>query len=179
MSLKLDGLSDEAVLDDAKINNGVWIHLESASSDPTTGLPVPLYLGGDQSKPQRALVRSYRCKAIKEAEAKLQKDGFVKVRLAKKKERDGVIAESSALKENVRFSLMLVALDNVGKGGGVQQVEPQDAMEIHASSAYDNIVQQVREAAYDDSNYLAGADTEAGNASTPIKTGPKTGTSAS
>lgn len=166
MELQLDGLAKEAVLDEDKVNNGVWVHLDSATPDPDTGLPTPLYLRGDPSKPQRALVRSYRCRAIKEAEAERQKSGFTKIRLAKKKDRDGVIAESSILPEETRFSYFLVALDNFSKVGGVQSVSQQDAEAIHGMTSMDNIVQQVREAAYDDALFAASEATPEGNAST-------------
>lgn len=163
--LQLDGLSKAAVLDADKVNNGVWVHLESAALNDD-GVPELLYLNGDTTKPQRALVRSYRCQAVKEAEAARQKSGFVKIRLAKKSERDGVIAESSILPEADRFSLLLVALDNVSAAGGIQQVDAESAKKIHGMSAYDTLVQQVRETAYDDGLYVATADTPAGNAST-------------
>lgn len=165
MELQLDGLSQDAVLDDAKVNGGVWVHLDSASIDAETGQPSPLYLNGDEAKPQRALVRSWRCKAIKDAEAARQKSGFVKIRVAKKKDRDGVIAESSILPEADRFSYFLVALDNFGKAGGVQQVSTEDAKAIHSMSSMDSIVQQIREAAYNDDLFVAGEETDPGNAS--------------
>lgn len=170
MELKLDGLAKEAVLDEDKVNEGVWIHLDSAATDQATGQTKPLFLkdaeGNDlPDKPQRAKVRSYRCKAIKDAEQQRQKDGFVKVRLAKKKDRDNTIAESSILPEAERFGYLLVALDNFGAEGGVQEVSQADGQAIHGMSAMDSITQQIREAAYDDDNYLADGATKPGNVS--------------
>lgn len=170
MDLKFDGLDQAALLDSDKVNNGVWVHLDSAQSDPTTGKPLKMYLNGDPAKPQRVLVRSYRCQLIQAAEAKQQKDGFVRVRLAKKAERDDVIAENSLLSDAKRFGLMLAGLDNFSAAGGVQLVSPADGEAIYGMTAFAAINQQVRETAYDDSQYLATADTEAGNASTLAKT---------
>lgn len=175
MQIKLDGLSKEAILDEDKVNNGVWIHLDSAATDPVTGKSMPLYLRDSDgnailSKPQRAKVRSYRCRAIKEAEAKRQKDGFVKIRLAKKKDRDDTIAESSILPEADRFGLLLVSLENFSAAGGVQDVSPEDGMAIHGMSQMDSIVQQIREAAYDDDNYLATESTAPGKGSASTST---------
>lgn len=164
MDIVIDGLAKEAMLDEEKVNNGVWVHLDSAVMDADGQYP-PLYLGGDTTKPQRALVRSYRCKAIKEAEQKRQKNGFVKIRMAKKADRDGVIAESSILPEADRFALLLVALDNFGKAGGVQQVSEADAKALHGMTAMDSIVEQIRQAAYDDDLFMATVDTPQGNGS--------------
>lgn len=168
--LQIDGLSHEALLDEDKVNNGVWIHLDSAATDPDTGMPTPMYLGGDEAKPQRALVRSYRCKAIQDAEQKLQKDGFVKIRLAKKKEKDRVIAESSILSPARRFSLTIVALENFSAGGGVQQVTPEQGAWFYGESSMAAIVEQINAASYDDDNYLASAATAAGKPSPSIQT---------
>lgn len=166
MSLKLDGVAKDAVLDADKINNGVWIHLDSAKMNDEGEYP-PMYLHGDKTKPQRALVRSRRCQAIKDAEEKRQKAGFVKMRVAPKKEKDRVIVESSILPPEEHFAIILVALDNFGADGGIQQVDPADAKMIHEMSEYDGIVEQIRQACFDDTNYLAGPETEAGNASPP------------
>lgn len=165
MELQLDGVSADALFDEDKVNNGVWIHLESAKDDETNET-YPLYLDPETKRqPQRALVRSHRCRAIRDAEEKLQKDGFVRVQKAKKKEKDGVIAENSILKSERRFAFFLAAVDNLSKKiPGVQRVSESDAITIYKSEAYANISQQVREAAYDDSLFLVGADTEAGPA---------------
>lgn len=164
MDIKLDGLAKEATLDEDKVNNGVWIQLDSTIMDDEGRFP-PLCLNGDPNKPQRAKVRSYRCKAIKDAEAERQKTGFVRIRLAKKKDRDSVIAESSILPEAERFSYLLVALENFSAAGGVQAVSREDAVAIHGMTALDSIVEQIRQAAYDDDNYMATAETPAGNGS--------------
>lgn len=174
--LKIEGLDlggAEPELDADKINNGVWIHFDSAIMNDDGDYP-PLYLKGDTSKPQRALVRSYRCKAIKEAEKEQQKLGFTKIRVAKKRDKDGVIAENSILSDETRFSLFLVALENFGANGGEQRLTPPQAKAFFAATEMDNFVQQIREAAYDDKNYLAGPETEAGNASAPSQTAQKT-----
>lgn len=181
MSLDLSGVAKDALLDEAKINDGVWVHLDSPDRDPETGAPIPMYArkpdgSQDLSRPQRALVRSHRCKAVKEAETKRQKTGMVKFRLAKKKERDDVIAESTILPKDMYFSLVLVALDNFGKAGGRQDLDADAAKQLYAMSDYDHIVQQITETSYDDEPYKAGPGTDAGNgseSSTSVTTTPK------
>lgn len=165
MNLDLGGVGKDAVLDANKVNNGVWTHLLSAETDPETGQQKPCYLNGDERYPQRALVRSYRCQAIKDAEEAKQKKGFVKIRLAKKKDRDNTIAESSILSEKERFTHLLIALENVGSAPGIQHILVEDAKALHGMSEYDSWVQQIRETAYDDSEYAATSETEAGNGS--------------
>lgn len=167
MTLDLTGATSnkKVVLDERKINDGVWVQLYAPTPDEDTGKPVPLCLGGDPDKPQRAKVRSHRCSAIKNLEKERQKSGFVKIRLAKKHQRDGVIAETSILPEEERFSLLLVALDNFGAAGGIQDVKPEDAKKLHDVVALDDVVAQIKEAAYDDELYLASEDTPQGNAS--------------
>jgi hypothetical protein len=164
MDIQIDGLSKEALLDADKVNNGVWIHLESASTD-ASGHTSPLYLGGDKTKPQRVKVRSYRCKVLKDLEASRQKEGFSKMRVAKKKEKDDVITESAIIPEEERFGYWLVALENFSAAGGVQELTPEQARSLHSNTALDNIIQQVKETAYEDANYLADAGTSAGNGS--------------
>lgn len=168
--LKLDGLDQAKLLDTAKINNGVWIHLDSPESDPATGRKLPMYLNGDPSKPQRVLVRSYRCELLKEAENKRQKDGFVRMRVAKKKDRDAVIVDSSLMPDDVRFSYLLAALDNFSAEGGVQVVSQEDAKAIYAMGGLDDIVGQIKEVAHTDDYYMASAETEAGNFTPPTAT---------
>lgn len=182
MDIKLGGLEKAAVLlDEDKVNNGVWVHLESAETDPETGQTWPLYAGEGTDKPIRAKVRSYRCKQLKDLEASRQKTGFVKIRVAKKKERDGVIAENAIIPEDERFSYLLVALENFGEDGGVQQVSEADAKTMHGMTSLDDIVAQIREAAYDDELYLATPATPAGKSSgstmapKPLTTEPPAG----
>ena len=168
MALDLGGLKSpqaqkSVLLDQKKIDEGIWVELFAPTPDEETGRPVPLLLDGDPEKPMRAKVRSHRCTAIRDLEKKRQKDGFVKIRLAKKRERDGVIAETSILPEEVRFGCILVALDNFGSKGGIQQVSPADAEALHGMLELDDIVQQIKEAAYDDDLFLADEGTEAGN----------------
>jgi hypothetical protein len=167
MALDLGGLhkpqSKPILLDQKKIDEGVWIGLFAPTPDEETGQPVPLLLNDNPETPMRARVRSHRCSAIKELEKKRQKDGFVKIRLAKKRERDGVIAETSILPEGVRFGCLLVALDNFGSNGGVQQVTSADAESMHEMLDLDDIVQQIKEAAYDDDLFMADGTTEPGN----------------
>lgn len=167
MELKIDGLAKEAILDAEKVNNGVWIHLDSVAPDPETGQTYPVYLNGDPEKPQRALVRSNRCDAIKVAEDLMRKKGFTKIRLAKKKERDDVISENSMLKNDEHFSLILVAFDNLSAAApGIQQVSKADALEVYKMTKLAHIVEQVRSASFEDDLYLETEDTPAGNAST-------------
>lgn len=181
MDLQLDQLNAVA-LDAQKVNGGVWIHLESVALNGD-GDNFPLYLNNDKSKPQRALVRSRRCTAIKDAELTQQKTGFTKIRKAKKKERDAVIADNSLLPERTRFSLTLLALENVSSVvEGVQHVTPDTAVQIYDNSSWDEVVDQIMAASFDDTNYQAGPATELGNDSgsssvanqTQTQTAPKT-----
>lgn len=162
--LDTSGLKKEVTLDQEKVNNGVWVHLVGPL-DPLTGERPLLYLKDDASKPQRALVRSHRCKLIRDAEEKHQKSSLVKIRLAKRKERDGVIAESGILKDSERFGYFLAALENFGAAGGIQTLEPAQAAWLFDQEEYADIVDQIRETAYDDTPYLAGAGTPEGNGS--------------
>lgn len=173
MDFDIGGLAKEALLDEDKVNNGVWVQLYAATIDENGDYP-PLCLGGDPDKPQRAKVRSQRCRAIKEAGKGRQKQGFVKMRTAKKKDRDGVIIDSSILPDDERFSHILVALDNFGTKGGVQNVSPVDAKAIHGMDALDEIVDQIIAAALDDSLYMADADTPVGKESPSSLTTAKT-----
>lgn len=164
-----------SLFDADKINNGIYVHLEGPEDED--GNTEPLYLGGDQSKPMRALVRSYRCQAVKDAEARLQTDGFTKVRKAPKKEKDRVISENSALPANQRFANILRGLENVSTGSGLIYLTPDQATKFFSNAAYAHFVEQINAVAYDDSKYRAGAGTEAGNSlastsSTPSTTSP-------
>lgn len=179
MAIKIDGISKEAVLDEKKVNDGIWVHFNSAARDEQTGQPIPMYLNGDKTKPQRGLVRSYRCKALKDAETARQKEGFTKFRLAKKKDKDGVIAESSLIPPAERFGYLLVALENFSSEGGIQVLEPSDAAALFDMTQLSHIVEQVNDTAYEDSEYLSTAETEAGNVSSSGSTSrtPEAGTS--
>lgn len=154
-----------------KINNGVFLYLESIADDD--GNTELLYLGNDKTKPMRALVRSYRSQVIKDAEQRLQRDGFTKVRKAPKKEKDKVISENSVLSDEQRFSLYLAALENVStKEPGLIHLSPEQAIAIYRNPAYSDIVDQIKAFAYEDSHYLAGAATEAGNSSASTSSTP-------
>lgn len=152
MALKIGGAVEIASGD--KIENGVWIHIEGP--DRKTGENVPLYQDKEKTQPVRARVRSHRCSLIKAAEQKLTKDGIVRYRKAKKKERDGVIADTSILDPAERFSLLLAAVDNFHPQFlGVQEVSEADAINvIYKDPQFDYMVDQVTEAAYDDTLYM-------------------------
>lgn len=167
MKINLTGVPKEAILDANKVNNGIWVHLESSEVDPDTGETYPLYLDANTAYPQRALVRYYRCQRIKQAEEAKQKQAMTKMRAAPKKEKEKVAVENSILPEKERFGLVLVAFENVGAEPGIQYVDPEDAAEIFGMSEYEGWVQQIRDVSMEDAKYAATSDTEAGNASPP------------
>lgn len=164
MKLNLVGVSKDAILDRNKVNNGIWIHLESSKLAEETGQTYPLFLNDDPAYPQRALVRYYRCEQIKDAEKAQQKTAMVKMRVAPKKEKEKVAVENSLLAEDVRFGLILVAFENVGAEPGTQYVDNDDARAIYDMAEYDSWVQQIRDSSTEEANYAATSETEAGNA---------------
>lgn len=174
MKLNLSGVPKEAILDQEKVNNGIWLHLESSELDEATGQTYPLYLGGNEAHPQRALVRYYRCRAVKEAETEQQKNAMVKMRVAPRREKEKVVVENSLLSEDHRFSLVLVALENVGAEPGIQYLDPEDAKALYKMDAYDSWVQQIRDCSQEEAKYAATSDTEAGNGSQPASSSTKT-----
>lgn len=159
-NLDLGGIAH--VLDDDKINNGTWIHLDGIETDPEAGNPLLMYLDPETKLlPVRALVRSYRARVVKEAEAKLQRLGYAKMNVGRKKNRGEVMADHTVLSDEKRFTLLLVALENVSKvTPGRQDVDPDSAAAIFNNSAFDWLVAGVREAAYEDTNFKADSQTE-------------------
>jgi hypothetical protein len=161
MQLDLKGLKKTHDAD--LVNNGVWKQLEDTEPNDAGEFEL-LYLDPDTKRqPQRVRVRSARCHLIREAENKLQKAGFAKLRLARKKKQGEVIAEHTLLPEKVRFGLYLAAVENLGTTPGVQEVTPADAEAIFDMSEFDWLVQQVREIAMDDENYQSGGTGEVEN----------------
>ncbi len=171
MALKLDGLKD--VFDAHKVNNGVWIHLESGERDEETGDPILAYLDEEKTLPQRALVRSVRCDEIAKLEKKSTRTAFVRQMKARKNEKDEATASMLTTPEQ-RFPCILLALDNMSNDPpGVQYVNAEDALTLFKDAAYVGLVRQVQDIANEDDFYRVGSDTVAGPASEGV-TAPQT-----
>jgi hypothetical protein len=165
MELELS-IAQEDSLDANKVNNGVWVQLDSVRLTDD-GDPIPMYLGGDKSKPQRALVRSNRCRQIADLTKTAQRGAFVKMQKAPKSKKDEASAGLVVQPED-KFPIILAALDNMfpSKPGFVQ-IDEDTAMALFNDDRYGHIVQKITETSFDDTLYAATANTETGDEIAP------------
>jgi hypothetical protein len=145
-------------IDGAKVDDGVWIPLLGTKKDED-GARIPLYCGDTKDFPARALVRSYRSRAMREATESLQRSGFVKIAKAKgDKAKEEAQANAVQLPPALRLHLLVARLENCDEVPGSRELTLEDAKDLLADSQYCFVVDQIIETAYDDERYFTPAE---------------------
>jgi hypothetical protein len=151
----------DAIVSEEALENGVWIHLDSPNAD-INGEIHPLFRDKEKTQPVRAKVRSYRSKAFRSKEFKLQTTAVSAVQRSKHRDRDAVMQAHMELDRPRKFAVLLVALENCTSATGPVFVSEEQGEALAQRASYQWLVEQVMNAGFDDS--LFGGEPASGNA---------------
>lgn len=147
-----------------KIENGAFLHLTSPTqlTDEEDADPgEPLYADAPKNLlPCRAKVRSYRSTSYRSKEFSAQTRLMGKARRAKGKEGDLMLEAAAKAERPRRFATLLAGLENCDTDTpGYIPLTEEQALVLANDPAYQWLVDQVMDFAYDDSKYGGAAET--------------------
>lgn len=144
-------IETDAGLDPKLVEEGVWMEVLDQNDEPK-------FLNGDKNKPQRVLVRSNRCEAIKALSLRLQKRTAAMNRGRRKADQqipnDEFIARQAAA--------CVVELENFHKDHPKQRPTEDEMYGLFRDVRFEQLRDDVWNFSRDDANYFPAADSGKG-----------------